>query len=59
MMKSSNTASLRPSVDPKKDQGSATRRVLSEMNDAADLAIDEQVARSTPMAPKGCWRTSR
>ena len=34
------------------DQVSETRRVLREMNDAADLAIDGQVVRSTPMTPK-------
>jgi hypothetical protein len=39
-------------VDSKKDQVTATRRVLREMNDRADRAIDDQVARSTPMTPK-------
>ena len=34
-----------------KDQVAETRRVLREMNDAADRVIDEQVARSTPMTP--------
>jgi hypothetical protein len=28
-----------------------SRRILKEMNDKADRAADEQVARSTPMAP--------
>jgi hypothetical protein len=36
----------------REDQVTATRRTLKEMNDAADRAIDEQVARSTPMTPK-------
>jgi len=52
MMKSSNTSSLRTPVDAKKDQVSETRRVLREMNDGADRAIDQQVAHSTPMTPK-------
>jgi hypothetical protein len=39
-------------VDPKKDQVTETRRVVREMNDAADRAIDDQVARSTRMTPK-------
>jgi hypothetical protein len=39
-------------VDPTKDQVAESRRVLREMNDKADRAIDEQVARSTPMMPK-------
>jgi hypothetical protein len=38
--------------DPRQDQVTATRCTLKQMNDAADRAIDEQVARSTPMAPK-------
>jgi hypothetical protein len=52
MTKSSNTGTERTPIDPKKDQVSETRRVLREMNDAADLAIDKQVARSTPVTPK-------
>jgi hypothetical protein len=43
------TALIRP-ADMTKDQVTETRRVLREMNDKADRAIDDQVARSTPMA---------
>ena len=35
-----------------KDQVAETRRVLKEMNDRVDGAIDDQVARSTPMTPR-------
>jgi hypothetical protein len=35
-----------------KDQLAESRRVLKEMNDKADRAADEQVARSTPMTPR-------
>jgi hypothetical protein len=35
-----------------KDQLAESRRVLKEMNDRADRAADEQVARSTPMTPR-------
>jgi len=35
-----------------KDQVAEMRRVLKEMNDKADRAIDEQVARSTPMVQR-------
>jgi hypothetical protein len=35
-----------------KDQLAESRRVLNEMNDRADRAADEQVARSSPMTPK-------
>lgn len=35
-----------------KDQVSQTRRVLREMNAAADRAIDAQAADSTPMTPR-------
>jgi hypothetical protein len=35
-----------------KDQVAETRRVLKEMNDAANRAIDDQVAASSPMTPK-------
>jgi hypothetical protein len=35
-----------------KDQVAETRRVLREMNAAADRAIDAQVAGSTPMTPR-------
>jgi hypothetical protein len=33
------------------DQVAETRRVLREMNDKADRAIDDHAARSTPMMP--------
>ena len=49
-MAQTNKAALITPVDPKNDQLAQTRRVLREMNDAADRAIDDQVARST--APK-------
>jgi hypothetical protein len=39
-------------VDPAKDQVATTRRVLREMNDQAERAIDPQAAASTPMTPK-------
>ena len=48
----SNKATLTMPVDPTKDQVAETRRILREMNDKADRAIDEQVARSTPMTPR-------
>jgi hypothetical protein len=48
----SNKAILTTPVDPAKDQVAETRRVLREMNDTADSAIDDQAARSTPMTPK-------
>jgi hypothetical protein len=48
----SNKAVLTTPVDPAKDQVAETRRVLREMNDKADRAIDDQVARSTPMMPR-------
>jgi hypothetical protein len=35
-------------VDPKKDQVDESRRVLREMWDKADRAIDEQTARTAP-----------
>jgi hypothetical protein len=35
-------------VDPKKDQVEQSRRVLREMWDKADRAIDEQTRRSAP-----------
>ncbi len=44
-------ARIRP-ADMAKDQVTETRRVLQEMNERAERAIDDQVARSTPMAPK-------
>jgi hypothetical protein len=34
-----------------KDQVEETRRVLKEMNDAADRVIDKTEAESTPMQP--------
>jgi hypothetical protein len=36
----------------REDQVSVTRRTLEELNGQADRAIDDQVARSTPMTPK-------
>jgi hypothetical protein len=50
-MTMSNKAAQVTPVDPKKDQLAESRRVLKEMNDKADRAADEQVARSTPMMP--------
>jgi hypothetical protein len=41
-------ARLSTPVDPKKDQVDETRRVLREMWDKADRAIDEQTARTAP-----------
>ena len=48
----SNKAALTTPVNPTKDQVIESRRVLKEMNDKADRAIDEQSARSTPMMPR-------
>ena len=48
----SNKAALTTPVDPTNDQVAETRRVLREMNDRADHAIDAQVAASTPMTPR-------
>jgi len=39
-------ARLSTPVDPKKDQVQESRRVLEEMWDKADRAIDEQTGRS-------------
>ena len=39
-------ARLSTAVDPKKDQVQESRRVLEEMWDKADRAIDEQTGRS-------------
>ena len=44
----SNKATLTTPVDLKKDQVDVTRRVLEEMWDKANSAIDEQTGRSTP-----------
>jgi hypothetical protein len=44
-------ALIRP-ADITRDQVTETRRVLREMNEKAERAIDDQVARSTPMTPK-------
>lgn len=41
-------ATLSKPVDPKKDQVDETRRVLREMWDRANRAIDEQTGASTP-----------
>ena len=46
-----SNATLTTPVDPAKDQVAESRRVLREMNDKAERAIDDQVARSTPMTP--------
>jgi hypothetical protein len=40
------------SREPRPDGAAVTRRVLQEMNDKADRTIDDQVVRSTRMAPK-------
>ena len=48
----SNKTTLTTPVDLAKDQVATTRRVLREMNDKADRAIDTQAAGSTPMTPK-------
>ena len=48
----SNRAALITPADPTKDQVIESRRVLQEMNDKADRAADDQVARSTPMTPR-------
>jgi predicted transglutaminase-like cysteine proteinase len=45
-------ANLTTPVDLTKDQVAETRRVLKEMNERVDQAIDAQVAASTPMTPK-------
>jgi hypothetical protein len=37
---------------PPGEQVMRTRRLLDAMNAAASAAIDDQVARSTPMAPR-------
>ena len=42
----SNKAALTIPVDPATDQVTKTRRVLREMNDKADAAIDAQAAAS-------------
>jgi hypothetical protein len=39
-------------ADMTKDQVTETRRVLREMNEKADRAIDDQVGHSTRMTPK-------
>jgi hypothetical protein len=44
----SNKATLKTPVDSRKDQVAESRRVLREMNDKADRAIDEQTAGVTP-----------
>ena len=40
-------ARLSTPVDPKKDQAELSRRVLREMWDKADRAIDDQTGRSS------------
>ena len=47
-----NKAALTTPADPAKGQVAETRRILREMNDKADRAIDEQTACSTPMTPR-------
>ena len=44
-------ATLSKPVDPKKDQVDETRRVLREMWDRANRAIDEQTRRSKMTVP--------
>ncbi len=48
----SNKPILMTPADPAKDQVAETRRVLQEMNDKADRAIDTQTAASAPMMPR-------
>jgi len=48
----STKAILTTPVDPAKDHVTITRRVLREMNDKTDRAIDDQTARSTPKMPR-------
>jgi hypothetical protein len=52
MTPQANKAAGATSLTPGKDQVTETRRVLQEMNDAANRAIDDQVARSTPMTSR-------
>jgi hypothetical protein len=47
-----NRAALITPADMTKDHVTETRRVLQEMMDKANSAIDDQVARSTPTTPK-------
>ena len=47
-----NRAALIKPSDLTKDQVTETRRILREMNEKAERAIDDQVARSTPMSPR-------
>jgi hypothetical protein len=51
-MTMSTKAALTTPVDPTKNQLTESRRILAEMNDKADRAIDAQAAASTPMTPK-------
>jgi hypothetical protein len=51
-MTMSSKAALTTPVDPTKNQIATSRRILKEMNDKADRAIDTQAAASTPMTPK-------
>jgi hypothetical protein len=45
-MTPSNKAALTTPVDHAKDQVAETRRILREMNDKADAAIDKQTERT-------------
>ena len=47
-----NRAALIKPADMTKDQVTETRRILREMNEKAERAVDDQVARSTPMSPR-------
>ena len=51
-MTMSTKATLTAPVDPAKNQVATSRRILKEMNDKADRAIDTQALASTPMTPK-------
>ena len=51
MTQVSNKATLTTPFDPTNDQVAQTRRVLREMNDKADRAIDDQIARSPRIGP--------
>ena len=48
----SDKATLTTSVDLTKNQVTETRRILREMNDKADRAIDANAVASTPLTLK-------
>jgi hypothetical protein len=50
-MKDGADRAIDPHVAGRKDQVTETRRLLLQMTDKANRAIDDQVARSTPMTP--------